>query len=378
MKRLLIIFSIFLTFSVKAEELVSNARNAILIEPDTKTIIYEKNVHDEVSVASLTKMMGLILIFEEIDTGKIKYTDKVIASANAAGMGGSQIWLETGEEMTVEELLKGIIMASGNDAIVAMAEYVGGSEDNFVKMMNAKAKELGLKNTNFVNPTGLDEDKHFSSAYDLAIIAIELMKHPDIFKFTTIYEDYLRKDTDRKFWLVNTNKLLKTYKGVDGLKTGMTDKAGYTMAVTAKRDGLRLLAIVLGEQNGKVRNIETSELLDYGFNNYEAITIKNKGDIVGEITLDKANPGKINVMVKDDVTILKRKTDEKREYNSEVRLNTIKLPIKKGEIIGKLLIKDSNNIINEVDLVSDSNMERKSFLELWFNTFKSMFTGDII
>jgi D-alanyl-D-alanine carboxypeptidase (penicillin-binding protein 5/6) len=158
----------------------------------------------------------------------------------------------------------------------------------------------------------------------------------------------------------------------------MTDKAGYTMAVTAKRDGLRLLAIVLGEQNGKVRNIETSELLDYGFNNYEAITIKNKGDIVGEITLDKANPGKINVMVKDDVTILKRKTDEKREYNSEVRLNTIKLPIKKGEIIGKLLIKDSNNIINEVDLVSDSNMERKSFLELWFNTFKSMFTGDII
>ena len=209
MKKILLTLMILLSlFTVKAEELVPNARSAILIEPTTKTVIYDKNMNEEVSIASLTKMMGLILIFEQIDAGKIKYTDKVTASSNAAGMGGSQIWLEAGEEMTVEDLLKGIIMASANDGIVAMAEYIGGTEDNFVKMMNDKAKKLGLQNTNFVNPTGLDEKGHFSSAYDVALTAIELMKHEDVFKFTTNYEDYLRKDTDNKFWLVNTNKVV--------------------------------------------------------------------------------------------------------------------------------------------------------------------------
>ncbi len=379
MKKFLIIFIMLLSFiNIKAEDLVTNANNAILMEPITKTIIYEKNVHERVSIASLTKMMGLILIFEQIDAGKIKYTDKVIASANASNMGGSQIWLEKGEEMTVEELLKGIIMASGNDAIVAMAEYVGGSEENFVKMMNDKAKELGLKNTNFVNPTGLDEKNHYSSAYDLGIIAIELMKHPDVFKFTTLYEDYLRKDTDRKFWLVNTNKLLKSYKGVDGLKTGMTDNAGYTMAVTAKRDDLRLLAIVLGEKSGKVRNAETAELLDYGFNNYETEIIKKKGEIVGEVKIDKANPEKINVTVGEDVIILRKKSDTVKEYSSEVKLDDIKLPIKTGDTIGKLLVKDNNSIISQVNLISNANMKKKGFFELWFDIFKSMITGDLI
>ena len=335
-------------------------------------------MNDEVSIASLTKMMGLILIFEQIDGGKIKYTDKVTASANAAGMGGSQIWLEAGEEMSVEELLKGIIMASANDGIVAMAEYIGGTEEKFVQMMNDKAKELGLKNTHFVNPTGLDEEGHYSSAYDVAMIAIELMKHEDVFKFTTIYEDYLRKDTDNKFWLVNTNKLIKSYKGADGLKTGMTDNAGYSMAVTAKRDGLRLLAIVLGEKEGKVRNKETASLLDYGFNNYELIKINNKGDVVGEITLDKASPEKISVMVESDVNLIKKKEEEKKEYHCEVKLNDLKLPLKKGDIVGKLLIKDDINTIKEVDLVSSSNMDKRSFLDTWLNLLKSVLTGDLI
>ena len=164
-----------------------------------------------------------------------------------------------------------------------MAEYVGGTEENFVKMMNDKAKELGLNHTNFVNPTGLDEEGHYSSAYDVAMIALELMNYPDVFKFTTVYEGYLRENTDNKYWLVNTNKLIRTYSGADGLKTGMTDNAGYCMAVTAKRDDMRLLAVVLGEKQGKVRNNETAALLDYGFNTYEVNTIKNKGDKVGEI-----------------------------------------------------------------------------------------------
>ena len=380
LKKLLIILIIILSvFKVRAEnDLLPNARSGILIEPTTGTIIYEKDSHKEVSIASLTKMMGLILFFEQIEAGKIKYTDMVTTSANAAGMGGSQIWLSSGEEMSVEDLLKGIIMASANDGIVSMAEYIGGNEDNFVKMMNDKASELGLKNTHFVNPTGLDEEGHYSSAYDVAMIAQELMKHEDVFKFTTIYEDYLRKNTDNKFWLVNTNKLLKSYKGADGLKTGMTDNAGYCMAVTAKRDGMRLLAVVLGEKEGKVRNKETASLLDYGFNTYEIETIKNKGDVVGNITLDDTNPEKIDVMVENDVTILRKKGEDKKEITSEVKLNDVKLPVKKGDVIGKLLIKDDMNTIKQVNLVSSSNMEKKSFFNTWLNLLKSVLTGDLI
>ena len=379
MKKVLLFLLIILTvFKVSALEVTPNATKAILIDPDSKQILYEKNIHEETSIASLTKMMGLILIFEEIDSGKIKYTDKVIASSNAANMGGSQIWLSPGEELTVDELLKGIIMASANDGIVAMAEYIGGSEENFVKMMNDKARELNLMHTNFVNPTGLDEEGHYSSAYDLAIIASELMKHKDVFKYTTLYEDYLRKNTNNKFWLVNTNKLLKSYKGVDGLKTGMTDKAGYCMAITAKRDNMRILAIVLGEKEGKVRNKETSDLLDYGFNNYEVITIKKKGDKVGSITLDKSIPKEIDVTLEEDITIIKRKGESKKDYKSIVKLNDLKLPIKKGDIIGKLLIKDNNVILKEIALKSNKDMQKQSFFNLLLNTVKSMLTGDIV
>ena len=379
MKKILIFLLIILTtFKVGATDITPNAKAAILIDPDSKKILYEKNIHEEVSIASLTKMMGLILIFEKIDEGKIKYTDKVVASSNAAGMGGSQIWLSQGEELTVDELLKGIVMASANDGIVAMAEYVGGSEENFVKMMNEKASELNLIHTHFVNPTGLDEDNHYSSAYDLSIIASELMKHSDVFKYTTLYEDYLRKNTNNKFWLVNTNKLLKSYKGVDGLKTGMTDKAGYTMAVTAKRDNMRILAIILGEKDGKVRNKEAMDLLDYGFNNYELITIKNKNDKVGKITFDKSIPKEIDITLNEDITVMIKKGESKKDYKSIVKLNNLKLPIKKGEVIGKLLIKDNNEVLKEVVLKSNNDMQKQDFFSLLMNTVKSMLTGDLV
>lgn len=361
-----------------SNNVVPNAKNAILVEASTGTIIYEKNKDEKVSVASLTKMMGLILIFERIESGSLNYSDKVTASSNASGMGGSQIWLETGEVMSVEELLKGIIMASANDGIVAMAEKIAGTESAFVDLMNQKAKELGLANTNFVNCTGLDEENHYSSAYDLSIIARELMKYEDVFKFTTNYEDYLRTNTENKFWLVNTNKLIKTYNGADGLKTGMTDDAGYCIAVTAKRNNMRLLAIVLGEKEGKVRNREAASLLDYGFNLYEVTTIKNKGEIVGETYFDKADNDKINIVVNEDVTILKKTGELDREYNSEIKLDNFKLPLKKGERIGKLLVKDNNQIIKEVDIVSDRDINKTSFIKLFWNMFKGVMSGDII
>ena len=355
---------------------IPNAKSGILIETSNKKIIYEKNKDLEVSIASLTKMMGLTIIFEKIEKGDISYDDIVTVSKNASDMGGSQIYLSEGEKMSVRDLLKGIIMASANDGIVAMAEYVAGTEESFVEMMNDKAIKLGLNHTHFVNPTGLDEEGHYSSAYDVAMIAIELMSHPDVFNFTTLYEDYLRKDTKNSFWLVNTNKLLKSYNGVDGLKTGMTDNAGYCMAVTAKRNNMRLLAITLGEKEGKVRNKETASLLDYGFNLYEVETIKKQGEVIGEITFDKAIPKKIEVTIKDDVTILKKKSDEKKEFTSEVKLNDPKLPLSKGDIIGKLLVKDESSIIKSVDLITNIDIKKQSFFNLYLNLLKSLLTGN--
>ena len=206
---MLLLLTLINPIFVEAEEnLIPNAKSGLLMEASTGTIIYEKNIHEKVSVASMTKMMGMILIMEALEDGSISLEEKVTVSKNASGMGGSQIWLEEGEQITVLDLIKGIMMASANDGIVCMAERIAGTEADFVKMMNDKAKELGLKNTNFVNPTGLDEENHYSSAYDMAIIASELIKHEEIFNYTSIYEDYLRKGTNREYWLVNTNKVV--------------------------------------------------------------------------------------------------------------------------------------------------------------------------
>jgi len=380
--KICLIMTLVFTSSIKYvkanNSLLMNAKSGLLMEVSTGTIIYEKNMNERVSVASMTKMMGMILIMEALEDGKIRLDEKVKVSKNASGMGGSQIWLSEGEEMLVSDLIKGIMMASANDGIVCMAERIGGTESDFVKMMNDKAKELGLKNTNFVNPTGLDEDNHYSSAYDMALIAKELMSHEDIFKYTSIYEDYLRKGTTNEYWLVNTNKLIKTYNGADGLKTGMTDDAGYCMAVTAKRDGMRLLAIVLGEETGKVRNQETSELLDYGFNLYKATTIKKKGEILGTIKIDKANVLDIEIVASEDVTVLKKQGENKEEYKSDVKLNDLKLPLKKGEAIGTLIVRDSlGNKIDEVTVTVNQDIIKDNFFKIFFKIIKSMILGEL-
>lgn len=377
---ILLLISIFLpSMKVFADEsLLQNAKSGLLMEVSTGKIIYEKNIHEKVSVASMTKMMGMVLIMESLEDGKIKLEDMVVVSKNASGMGGSQIWLEEGEKISVLDLIKGIMMASANDGIVAMAEYIGGTEANFVKMMNDKAKSLGLKDTNFVNPTGLDEKDHYSTAYDMALIAKELISHEEILKYTSIYEDYLRKGTDRQFWLVNTNKLIKTYQGADGLKTGYTDAAMYCMAVTAKRNDMRLLAITLGEKEGKVRNKETAELLDYGFNLYKVETIKKKGEELGTISIDKADIPKIKIIANQDVTVLKNKNDKKEEYKSNVILNTLKLPIKKGDMIGKLVVKDSlGNMIDEVNITVENDIKKDNYFNIFLKILKGVITGDL-
>lgn len=358
--------------------LIPNATAGVLMDATTGEIIFEKNKDEQVAVASMTKMVAQIIILETIEAGKIKWTDIVTASANASGMGGSQIYLTTGEEMTVEDMMKGISMASANDATVAMAEFIAGSEVEFVEMMNKKVKGLGLKNTNFKNCTGLDEEGHYSSAYDMAIIARELLKHEKILEFSGVYEDYLREDTDNKFWLVNTNKLVRFYEGADGLKTGHTDAARYCLAATAKRDDLRLIAIVLGEESSQTRNSEAMSLLDYGFNNYKIEILKTKDDIVKEISLDKATSSKISLVPLNDIAILSKKSADTKKYTYDIKVTNNNLPLKIGDEVGKIIVKDSdNNKVKEEVLTVTENVDKLNFLELLRKTLTDMMVGNM-
>lgn len=373
---LLILCILVIPVSVYAEEdLIPNATSGVLMEEETGTIIYEKEKDKQVAVASMTKMVAQIIILESIESKKIKWDDIVTVSKNAADMGGSQIYLAANEKMTVRDLFKGISMASANDAVVAMAEYISGTEDKFVKKMNDKVKSLGLKNTVFKNSTGLDEEGHFSSAYDMAIIAKELLKHEEILKFSSVYEDYLRTDTPNKFWLVNTNKLIRSYPGSDGLKTGHTDNAKYCIAATAKRDGMRLIAIVLGEEVAKVRNEETSKLLDYGFNLKQVNIIKKKEKVVKKITLEKSNKKEIKIYPKNDVVVLKDKGIQNKKYVTKIKINKVNLPLKKNDKVGVIDVYENKKKIKSVDLIVKEKVEKETFINLLLNNLKNISSG---
>lgn len=369
MKKIIIILVLFTCFipKVKAEELIKNAKSGILIESSTGKILYEKNKDEKVSIASLTKMMVQLIVLEKIEEGSIKWSDVITASSNASGMGGTQIWLSTGEKLTLEELFKGMSIVSANDATVAIAEYISKDEKEFVKLMNEKAKSLGLKNTSFKNSTGLDEEGHFSSAFDLALLAKELIKHEEIFRFSSKYEDYIRTNTPNKYWLVNTNKLIRFYDGADGLKTGFTDDALYTMSVTAKRNDLRLIAVVLGEKEGKVRNNETMELLDYGFNNYKIDKIKSKNEVIYTINIDKGNKKSVDVYLKEDLSILSKKSDKDIKYDYKVNINDIKLPLKSGEVVGSIELINNDKVIDKKDLIIKEDINKINYIKYLLN-----------
>ena len=372
---LIICISLLIPSFVSATDLALNAKSAILIDVDTGKILFEKNKDERLKVASLTKMMSQLLILEAKEKGLFDWNEKVKVSANAAGYGGSQIYLSPGEEMEIENLMKGISMASANDATVALAERIAGSEEKFVSMMNNKVKELGLKNTNFKNPTGLEEEDNYSSSYDLSVIARELLRHKEILRFSSLYEDYLREDTNNKFWLVNTNKLVRLYEGCDGLKTGYTDDALYTMAVTAKRDNMRLLTIVLGEKESKVRNKEVVELLNYGFNTYKSKIIRKENEIVETKKIEKANK-LLEIILKENATVLENKNDNK-EYKERIKTFNIKLPIKKDQIVGSLDIYDGSKLIKTYDLVSRDDVNKISYFKVIINSLKSIFLGKL-
>ena len=386
MKKVLIVLICFcfMPFSVLASSsekvdvtLAPKAKIAILIEASTGKVLYEKNSHEKLAPASMTKIMSMLIIIEHIESGALKWDDMITVSENASSMGGSQILLETGEQMSVEDLFKGVAVGSGNDAVVALAEAVSGSVDAFVELMNKRVKELGLNDTLFQNPHGLDQENHYSSAYDMVMIGRELVSHEKVLEYTSIYEDYLRKGTDREFWLVNTNKLVRFNPIVDGLKTGFTSGAGYCLTASALKNDMRLLATVMGEESTTDRSNEVTSLLDYGYASYKVDVLASKDTVIEEKEHDLAK-SKIKFVPVNDVQVLNKKTNKLGEITYNLKLDNITMPIKKGDIVGKLEIKENDKVISDVSITVLSDVDKVKFVDLLYRYLKDIVAGNIL
>ena len=351
------------------------SQSAILIEQTTGKVLYEKNSHEQLRPASVTKVMSILLIMEALDSGKLQLTDMVTCSENAASMGGSQIWFEPGEQLSVQDILKAICVVSANDCVVAMAEHLAGTEEAFVKQMNDRAKKLGMNDTVFKNCHGIDEDGHVTSSYDIALMSKELLQnHPSITEYTTIWMDSLRGGTSE---LTNTNKLVRTYEGCTGLKTGSTSLALYNLSASATRNDLKLIAVIMKAPTTKLRFGEAKILLDYGFSNYEYLPLGNKGDIIQNVQIEKSTTSDVNLIFEKDIGAFIKKGKSK-EISQTVTINeNIQAPINKGDVLGKVEITLENEKIAEVNLVAEKNVSKKnlsnmfSYLsEKWFNVLR--------
>ncbi len=377
-KVLLIIMSFFvLNLNVLAEEdFAPTAKSAILVDNLSGKVLYEKNADEKLAPASMTKLASMLIVMEAIDNGSLKFEDKVTISEEAANMGGSQVFLQAGEVYTVYDLLKSVAIASGNDAVVALAEKVGGSVGGFVDMINKRLKELGATNTNFVNPHGLDAESHYSTARDMSIIARELLKHEKILEFTSIYEEYLEKNDGSRIWLVNTNRLVRFYDGVDGLKTGFTTTAGYCLTATAKKDNFRLISVVMGEDTTENRSSDTVKLLNYGFNTFKINIIKTKGAVLGKVRIEQGKEDSVNITLLSDATELLKNTDPISEYKFNVKVKTIKAPAKNGDIVGTAEIIDQDgNIVDEVDVTVEKEIKKANILDYLLKNLKTIGAG---
>ena len=375
---LLLLISIPLVKAEETEDLAPNAKSAIMIEASTGEILFQKNKDEKLAPASMTKMMSMLLIMEEIENGNLKWNEMITTSEKASSMGGSQIFLKVGEKMTVEDLLKGVAIASGNDAVVALAERVSGSEEQFVKRMNIRAKDLGLKNTNFINATGLTADNHYSSAYDMSLIAKELVKHEKILEFTSTYEDYLRKDTKSPFWLVNTNRLVRFKEGVDGLKTGFTDEAGYCLTATMKKDNMRLITVVMKEENTSKRSADTTKMLDYGFNIYMVQTILDEKTTIEKKKVELGKTLTTEIVPKENITILNKKSDEQKNITYKTNINKIIAPVKKGDKVGTIDIIEDGKIIGTVEATVKKDIDKANIFTIFYRNLKNTFRGNFL
>lgn len=329
-------------------------KSAILVEQTTGKILFQKNAHEKLPPASITKIMTELLTLEAIEKGQLKWDQKLTCSAHAASMGGSDIWLEPGEEMTVRDLFKAMAISSANDAAVVFAEKIGGSEKGFAAMMNRKAKELGMNDTHFVNANGLDADGHVTSAYDVMLMSKELLKHQDVFKFSTVWMDSLRGG---KTQLVNTNSLIRTYDGINGLKTGSTSKAGYCISATAKRDGMQLISVIMGADNMKARFSNAAELLDYGFGGWSIITpvAKQKSYTVNVLHGDSYT---VNASAGTMTPVLVEKGKEKNIQQKSNVVSEAQAPIEKGQVLGQITLFSDGKNVGTVPVKATASVEK--------------------
>ncbi len=342
------------TLKVNAFETTIESKAGVLMEGSTGEIIFEKNMDEKLPIASVTKVMTLLLTFEALESGKINMNDKVIISANAAGMGGSQVFLETGETQTVEALVKSIVIASGNDASVAIAEHIAGSEEIFVQMMNKRAKELGMTNTYFLDTCGLTDVGHYSTAKDVAIMSRELLKHEEVLEYTTLWSDEIVHSTRRgdevtELW--NTNKLLRSYNGITGLKTGYTRAAGFCITATATRDSLTLISVILGGESSAGRFYEASKLLDVGYTNFKTIEGEKITNPLGSIKIQKGIIDEALVYQKNEVKILLAKDDEENIKKEIQLIENLEAPLSRGTKVGTIIYTANNKKVAEEDLI---------------------------
>ncbi len=343
------------------------ARSAILMEAHTGEVLFERNADEALPPASVTKVMTLLLVMEAVDSGKISMSDQVQISEHAASMGGSQIFLEVGETMTVEELVKSVVVASANDAAVALAEFTEGSEAAFVDRMNERAAQLGMKNTHFENTNGLDDNvtNHVTSARDIAIMSAELMRHPDIFRFTTIWQDTVRNGA---FTLTNTNRLIRFYRGATGLKTGSTSKAGYCISATAERDGVSLIAVVMGSPTRDVRNAVAKQMLDYGFSRVSYY--RDAGCEVGSIPVRGSCEKNVTLISSDFGVLLEKGESGKVERIVEMP-ESVSAPVHTGDVLGRVLYRVGDREVGTVELTAGNDVERIGFGQLLFRIFRA-------
>lgn len=353
-------------------DLALESGGAILIEQKTGQVLYEHNMHEQLRPASVTKVMSILLIMEALDSGQIALTDKVPCTEDAAGMGGSQIWLEVGEELTVDEMLKAICVVSANDCTVAMADYLCGSQEAFVDKMNQRAKELGMNDTTFKNCHGIDEDGHVTSAYDIALMSRELLNnHPTILNYTTIWMDTLRNGESE---LVNTNKLIRNYKGATGLKTGSTSVALYNLSASATRDNMSLIAVIMKAPSTKVRFAEAQKLLDYGFSNYQYKDLATRGTVLKEADVNKGVNSKVNLVLESDVGLLLKKGDDKNIEQTVNISENLTAPIYEGQKVGEVVYTLNGEEVGRSNVVAETTVEKKTFFSIASYVYRNWLT----
>ena len=373
-KKILFFILCIIPLGVRAE-LAENAKSAILIEASTGEVLYEKNADEALAPASMTKIMTLLLTMEAIEKGNIKIDDMVRVSKNAAKMGGSQVFLAENDEYKLEEIIKAVCIASGNDAAVVLAEAIGGSIDNFVSMMNKKAKELSLTSTNFINPYGLDADGHLTSARDMAIMARELVKHELILKYSSIYEEYLNKPDGSSIWMVNTNKLVRFYGGVDGLKTGYTGKAGYCLTSTGVWNGMRLISVVMGEPSQDARTDDTVNMLNYGKSTYKLNTIVEKDKILGKVNIELGEKLEEDLVIEESIKDLVNTSEDAPKYTYQIRTNSIVAPVKKGDKVGEIDIYFNGGKKMTFDLTVKSDVKKINIITAFIRIISVLLIG---